>query len=123
MSGRAAVFCILMVLLAFLSGVARGQILGLRHLSSAEWVETTAFVVSLPLAKLAVLSPGLLTGYFFQGMRYLWVFAIACLAYIPYRYGAGAGPEHKLVALAANALAYAVAITVAFLAGRQLSRH
>jgi hypothetical protein len=122
MRSKTVISIIALLVLAYLSGLAERQIAGLRHINAAHWIQLVAYVLAFPLAKLAFLSPGIITGYFFTGGRYFLIFLAACVAYIPYQFGLGSGLGTDLVALLAVALAYSVAQTVAYFAGIQLSR-
>lgn len=109
------------VVLAFLSGLAHREIYGLQHLDVSDMVTTVFYLVSMPLVKLVVLLPGIITGYFFYKSKTVLIFLVGCVAYIPYQYAASSGLNLDVVTIIAHGSAYSVATTVSFMAGCLLS--
>ena len=111
-----------LVVLAFLSGLAHREIYGLQHLDVSDMVKTASYLLSMPLVKLVVLLPGIITGYFFSKSKTVLIFLVGCVAYIPYQYAASSGLNLDVVTIIAHGAAYSVATTVSFMAGCLLSK-
>jgi len=117
MSFKSLVFCIGLILLAGVSGFLHREIYGLQHLGHKQWIAEVTYLIAMPLAKLVILLPGLLVGHLHRQIRLAIVFPVAILAYFPYQYFAGGTLDSGMITLAAHSMAYAVAMSVAYLAG------
>ena len=111
-----------LVVLAFISGLAHREIYGLQHLDVSDMVKTVSYLLAMPLVKLVVLLPGIITGYFFSKSKTVLIFLVGCVAYIPYQYAASSGLSLDVVTIIAHGSAYSVATTVSFMAGCLLSK-
>jgi len=111
-----------LVALAFISGIAHREIYGLQHLDVSDFIKTGFYLLSMPLAKLIILLPRILTGYFYSKLNVLLVFLVGCIAYIPYEFSASSGLNLHIMTILAHGAAYSVATTVSFMAGCHLNK-
>ncbi|TGD71097.1 hypothetical protein E4634_19835 [Mangrovimicrobium sediminis] len=122
MSGRSLIFAILLILLAGAAGLLRRELYALEHVSTDQLLGAVTFLCVLPLGQLVLFLPGLVVGFLQRNVSLAVVFLAGLAGYFPYQYLASEILSSNLVDLAAQALAYAVAIVVACLAGARLSR-
>ncbi len=122
MGNSSIVFSIVLFALAGLAGFLSRELYALQHIAAAHWIAVSAYLIAAPLGKLVLFSPGLVVGFLCNRLHLILVFLVGSLSYFPFQYFSGGSFGASNLTLAAQAMGFAVAVCVAYLAGSRISR-